>query len=174
MIDRFKNWVFAVCFGLCGLSSFLGAEGVFDSIGKEVHDVFEGVKGSIVKVKSDNGVMMLTGSGFFIDGEGTVLTSSLIVVDDTATTVETEDGKWDARVLGKDLRSGIALLKVYGVKSKPLTFSAGNTLKAASAVIGVGYPYNLPVAPSFGLVGGFDFQYLNKFFPTTHIRANLP
>ena len=160
-------------FFIC-LGNPLVAEGVFDSIGKEVHDVFEQVKDSVVKVKSDNGVMMLTGSGFFIDQEGTLLTSSLIVVDDTATTVETEEGKWEARVLGKDMRSGIALLKVYGVKSKPLTFASGNSLKAASAVVGVGYPYNLPVAPSFGLVAGFDFQYLNKFFPTTHIRANLP
>jgi S1-C subfamily serine protease len=178
MTVRFKNSIFGASFGVfacLSLSlSLLSAQGVFDSIGKEVHDVFEGVKRSVVKVKSDNGVMMLTGSGFFIDAEGTLVTSSLIVVDDTATTVETEDGKWDARVLGKDLRSGIALLKVYGVKTKPLVLSSSSSLKAASAVIGVGYPYNLPVAPSFGLVGGFDFQYLNKYFPTTHIRANLP
>ncbi len=171
----FLNRCFLILMALIfGAVSQGNAQGVFDSIGKEVHDVFERVKDSVVKVKSDNGVMMLTGSGFFIDEEGTLLTSSLIVVDDTATTVETEENKWEARVLGKDLRSGLALLKVYGVKSKPLTFAVSNSLKAASAVVGVGFPYNLPVAPSFGLVAGFDFQYLNKFFPTTHIRANLP
>jgi len=174
MIDLFKTrLLFFVALVFCA-NGTMNAQGVFDSIGKEVNDVFERVKESVVKVKSDNGVMMLTGSGFFIDQEGTLLTSSLIVVDDTATTVESEDKQWEARVLGKDLRSGLALLKVYGMKSKPLVFASANSLKAASAVVGVGYPYNRPVAARFGLVAGFDFQYLNKFFPTTHIRANLP
>lgn len=153
---------------------FVSSQSVFDSIGREVHQVFELVKDSVVKVKSDNGAMTLTGSGFFIDTEGLLVTSALIVVDDHATTVESFDNKWDAKVIGKDSRSGVALLKVYGIKSKPLVLLEGDSLKAGSAVVGVGYPYNLPVAPSFGLVSGFDFQYLNKFFPTTHIRSSLP
>lgn len=161
-------------FFLITFSSILPAQGVFDSIGREVHEVFERVKGSVVKIKSDNGVMTLTGSGFFVDGEGTILTSSLVIADENATSVETQEGRWDAKVIGKDARSGLALLKIYGARSKPLPFTDSNLLKVGSAVIGVGYPYNLPVAQSFGLVGGFDFQYLNKFFPTTHIRASLP
>ena len=166
MIDLFKTrLLFFVALVFCANGTVNG-QGVFDSIGREVNDVFERVKESVVKVKSDNGVMMLTGSGFFIDQEGTLLTSSLIVVDDTATTVESEDKQWEARVLGKDLRSGLALLKVYGVKSKPLVFAPENHLKAASAVVGVGYPYNLPVAPSFGLVAGFDFQYFTSTYTT--------
>ncbi len=155
--------------------SALTAQGVFESIGQEVNNLFEKVKPSIVKIRSDNGLLTLVGSGFYIDQKGTILTSAMIVADDTATSVELDGVKLDAQVIGKDVRSGLALLRVYNDGKTPfLTFGNSSQLKPATAVVGVGYPYNLPVAPSFGLVGGFDVQYLNRFFATTHIRVNLP
>jgi S1-C subfamily serine protease len=32
---------------------------------------------------------------------------------------------------------------------------------------------DLPLTPSFGVVGGFDRKYLDRYFATTHIRANV-
>ena len=33
---------------------------------------------------------------------------------------------------------------------------------------------NLPLTPSFGVLGGFDREYLGQYFATTHLRANVP
>jgi serine protease Do len=76
--------------------------------------------------------------------------------------------------VGRDLRSELALLRIYAGETPCLKLAQGAELTAASAVIGIGYPYNLPAAPNFGLVSGFDTQYLSRFFATTHVRANMP
>jgi S1-C subfamily serine protease len=47
-------------------------------------------------------------------------------------------------------------------------------LRVASPVIVIGYPMDLPAAPSLGLVAGFDQKFLGNYLPTTHIRANVP
>jgi serine protease Do len=41
-------------------------------------------------------------------------------------------------------------------------------------VLAIGYPMDLPITPSFGIVGGFDIRYLGRVFATAHIRANVP
>src|SRR5262249_9641601 len=46
-------------------------------------------------------------------------------------------------------------------------------LKLASPVVTIGYPMDLSVTPSFGMIGGFDLKYLNQYFSTTLIRANI-
>ena len=35
----------------------------------------------------------------------------------------------------------------------------------------IGFPVNLAATPSFGIVGGFDRQFLDRYFMTTHIRC---
>jgi S1-C subfamily serine protease len=37
----------------------------------------------------------------------------------------------------------------------------------------IGYPMDLPLTPSFGLLGGFDRKYLGRYFATTLLRANV-
>ena len=40
--------------------------------------------------------------------------------------------------------------------------------------LAIGFPVNLAATPSFGIVGGFDRQFLGRYFMTTHIRAIVP
>jgi S1-C subfamily serine protease len=75
-----------------------------------------------------------------------------------------------AKLLIADARSGIALLKVdYNSPFIPIGNSKG--LSLASPVVAIGFPVNLAATPSFGIVGGFDRQFLGRYFMTTHIRA---
>ena len=87
--------------------------------------------------------------------------------------IEYQDKKIEAKILGRDMRSGIAVLKVNLAQTPYLKFGDSDKLKIAMAVIGVAYPFDLPASPTFGIVTGFDVRYLNYFFATTHIRTGL-
>ncbi len=165
------------CFSACLIIFLSAAEiacaGVIDSISGEVQQVFEKAAPAIVKVRSTGGYRPLAGTGFFIDSEGTLLTSYEVVRDSPDVWIEYKAQKLQAKILGRDQRSGVALLKVDEHNTPYLPFGNSDAVKMASGVIGIAYPYNLPLTPSFGWVKGFDVRYLNRFFATTHIRASV-
>ncbi len=150
------------------------ATGVFDSISSEVNTIFQNSSPAVVKVRTISGSSPLAGTGFFINDSGVILTSYAVVRDSEKAWIEYQDRKLTADIIGKDPRSGVALLKVDEKGTPFLKLGDSSELKMASGLVSVAFPYNLPVAPAFGFVTGFDVRYLNRFFATTHIRANVP
>jgi S1-C subfamily serine protease len=158
------------------------AQGVLDAISQEVNGIFEKAKPAVVRIRASqfnsDGDIQYVGSGFFIDGKGTILTAERIIGDSTEAKVEYNGQSLDAKILGRDVRSGIALLRVTTGVTPFLKFTETNNLKTGIFVVAVGFPDNRPVAPSFGPIAGFDAQFAtpggNRFFCTTHIRANSP
>jgi serine protease Do len=147
---------------------------IFQSIGEEVNALFDKSKGAVVQVQSGDGNVMLSGTGFFIDDKGTVLTSSTVIGDNLSARVSVNGDFEPARIVGNDPRSGLAELQVADDGSPSLPLGESTDLKTGYAVITIGYPLNLPVAPSQGMVSGFDVRYMNQFFATTHIHASVP
>ena len=165
----------AVAFSSVGVSVPLrAADDVFQSIGEQVNLIFEKTKASVVQVQSGDTGLTLAGSGFFIDNKGTVLTSSTIIGDNTSVRVVINGKEMAARIVGNDPRSGVAVLQIAFDNSPGIVEGHSIDLKTGYLVVGVGFPLNLPAAPSDGLVSGFDVRYLNKFFATTHIHASVP
>jgi serine protease Do len=150
------------------------ATDIFQAVGEEVNSLFEKAKPAVVKVESGDGDLILGGTGFFIDDQGTILTSSTVLGGNSSVRVTVNGLQLDAKILGNDPRSGLAMLRVSDPENPFLTLGHSTDLKTGYAVITVGYPLNLPVSPSEGLVSGFDVRYLNRFFATTHIHANVP
>jgi serine protease Do len=162
-------WI--VCGGAASIP--LHASDIFESIGEEVNALFERSQSAVVQVQSGDGSVTLAGTGFFIDDKGTILTSSTVIGDNTTARVEINGEEMPARILGDDPRSGLAELQVAENGTPSLPLGESIDLKTGYSVLAIGYPLNLPVAPSQGLVSGFDVRYLNQFFATTHIHANL-
>lgn len=152
---------------------FVSASGVFDSISEEVNRIFQESSPAVVKVRTISGNNSLAGTGFFINDSGVILTSYAVVRDSQKVFIEYENRRVAAEVLGKDARSGVALLQVEERGTPYLKLGDSSELKIASGLVSVAYPYNLPAAPAFGFVTGFDVRYLNRFFATTHIRASV-
>ncbi len=158
---------------LCLLPAIAPAASVFDAIGQEVNAIFEKNRPAIVRVRSEGDELTMAGTGFFLDDKGTVLTASPILGENVMASVEF-NGTWmSAKILGRDARSGVALLQIPQGLTPFVTVGSSAPLKTGLAVMAIGYPRNLPVAPTFGFVSGFDFRYLDRYFPTTHIRANV-
>ena len=47
-------------------------------------------------------------------------------------------------------------------------------LEIATPIVAIGYPLDLAETPSFGMIAGFDRKCFGGYFPTRHLRVNLP
>lgn len=153
----------------------LGDEAMTDAIESTLDKIFQDGRGAVVRVESHDDFGKVAGTGFFADASGTIYTHSSVVGDGMDLTVTQGERKFPARLLAKDKRTGIALIKVDGAGVTPfLVCGDSRELKVSSPIIVIGYPYDHDATPSFGIVGGFDRKSKGKFFTTTHIRANIP
>src|SRR5437588_4876437 len=143
------------------------------AISREVKDVFDRAAKAVVKIEATDQHGELSGTGFFVDPTGTLYTAYSVGGEAENVTVEFKGKKYPARQLLADLRSGIALLKVdLATPTQPI----GNSgqLEIATPVVAIGYPLDLAETPSFGMIGGFDRKCFGGYFPTKHLRVNLP
>jgi serine protease Do len=158
------------------------AADVFQLTGDEANALFDKAKAAVVQVRSGDRGFILAGSGFFIDDQGTLLTSSTILGDNKSARVVINGVEMDAKILGNDPRSGLAMLRISYGESPSLPLARSSSLQTGDGVLAIGYPLSLPVAPSQGPVSGFDASYLARVdsdlskvesFATTHIHANI-
>ena len=169
--------IFSVVLAFAGApAAFAGP--VADSLSTEVREVFERCKGAVVKVEASDKTGQLCGTGFFIDPNGTLLTSYSVGGESRDFVVITPDNvKTPARLLIADARAGIAMLRAENVPAgTPFLSMAAkpSELTVATPVVTVAYPMDMPLTPSFGMIAGFDLKYLGRYFATTHIRASVP
>lgn len=92
------------------------------------------------------------GSGFFISREGHILTNAHVVQNAESIRVKTSDRKeYDAKVIGFDTRTDVALLKIDTV-STPVKFANVNQLKEGEWVAAVGSPFGFENTITAGIV----------------------
>ncbi len=152
------------------------AESVADTLSQEVRAVYERCQQAVVKVEASDKDGQLCGTGFFIDPNGTLITSFSVGGESSDIVVTRGEMKFPARRLIADCRSGIAILKIE-TADQPTPFlpmAKSNDLSVAAPVVSVAYPLDMPLTPSFGMVSGFSLKYLDRYFATTHIRASVP
>jgi serine protease Do len=145
-----------------------------EALSREVREVVHEKGDAICRIEADDEHGHLRGTGFFIDADGTLLTSYSAGGASQDITVTVGKQRYPARRLIADERVGIAVLKI--VAERPvrfLKFGKSTELGIASFVITAGYPLDLPLSPSFGPVAGMDIGFDGRFFATRHIRANV-
>ncbi len=174
---RPKRFALAACGALLGAARVFAADEepgkVLAAIEQQVRAVYDHSGSAVVRIEATDANGRLAGTGFFIDPNGTLYTSYSVGGESQDITVHFRGVPHPATRLTRDLRSGIAVLKI-DAETPFLTFGKARNLALASPVIALGYPRDLPLTPSFGIVGGFDVKYAGRYFATTHIRANVP
>ena len=141
---------------------------------QQVRDVVARASDAICRVEGDDEHGHLRGTGFFVDADGTLLTSYSIggVAQNIVVTVSEQ--RFPATRLVADQRAGVAILKVASERPfRFLKFGRSTDLAVASPVVTAGYPLDLPLAPAYGLVAGMDLGVSGRYFATRHIRASL-
>ena len=97
---------------------------------------------------------MSLGSGFFISDDGYVVTNNHVIDKGQAMTVITDDGtEYTAKVIGKDDKTDLALLKIDapGKKFTYVKFSEGD-VHVGDWVVAVGNPFGLGGTVTAGIV----------------------
>ncbi len=95
------------------------------------------------------------GSGFFISEDGYVVTNNHVVSDGSAYTVVLNDGtELDAKLIGKDSRTDLAVLKVDASSRKftYVNFADDNKTRVGDWVVAVGNPFGLGGTVTAGIV----------------------
>ncbi len=167
----------AACGLIFGAARLFSAEEdagkMLDAIQQQVRAIYDSSGAAVVRIEATAGRDRVAGTGFFIDPNGTLYTSYGVGGESQDIVVHFRGARHPATRLISDLRSGIALLKIEA-ETPFLTFAKARELALAAPVIALGYPRELPLTPSFGIVGGFDLKLGDRYFATTHIRASLP
>jgi serine protease Do len=95
-----------------------------------------------------------TGSGFIIGSDGVIVTNAHVVEGANSVQVRLFDGRrFLAKVLGKDVRTDLAVLKIDGATGLPvLPLGDSNRLRVGNFVLALGHPFGLEHSVSFGIV----------------------
>ncbi len=94
------------------------------------------------------------GSGFIIDKEGYILTNNHVVegADEIKVTLKNEE-KYEARVVGADPKTDIALIKIDADNDLPvLAFGDSDELRTGEWVMAIGNPFGLNHTVTVGVV----------------------
>jgi serine protease Do len=94
------------------------------------------------------------GSGFIIDRDGYILTNNHVVEKAVSIKVKLSDEKeYDAKVIGKDAKTDIALIKIDAKHDLPVAaFGDSNSLEVGDWVIAIGNPFGLEQTVTAGIV----------------------
>ena len=98
-------------------------------------------------------IMTAQGSGFFITADGYAVTNNHVVDKAKAVEITTDDGKtYDAKVVGTDARTDLALIKVDGRSDFPYVKLAETSPRIGDWVVAVGNPFGLGGTVTAGIV----------------------
>jgi S1-C subfamily serine protease len=108
-----------------------------------------------------------SGSGFVLDGDGHVATNAHVVTEGEGGNVRraadvyvqfADGNQVDARIIGVDPNSDIALLRVdpAGLTLRPLPLGTSRALQVGAPVAAIGSPYGEPQSLSVGVISGLD------------------
>ena len=100
-----------------------------------------------------------TGSGFVVDDEGFILTNAHVVDGATDVRVSFSDNKTrEARIVGKDQSTDLALLKVdtAGLDLRPLALGDSKTVQVGDPTVAIGNPFGLDRTLTTGVISALQ------------------
>jgi len=143
---------------------------LLEEMSRGFHAITEVIKPSVVKILARHesplpddlmhrslrdriGSEINIGSGVVLDTDGYIVTSNHVVDDATSVQVELSDGrKYDARVIGTDPGTDLAVLKVSADRLHPAQFADSDAVEVGHIVLAVGSPFRLEQSVSHGIV----------------------
>jgi S1-C subfamily serine protease len=103
-----------------------------------------------------------SGSGFVIDDKGHILTNAHVVsgAGDTQVTLGEDDDPVDARLVGKDTSTDVAVLEVDPDEAElhPLRLGSSSELDVGDPVVAIGNPFGLERTVTTGIVSALQRQ----------------
>lgn len=103
-------------------------------------------------------VLQGLGSGVIVSEDGYILTNNHVVegADADGVKVALADGKtkYDAKVVGRDPRTDVAVLKIEAKNLPAITIANSDKLEVGDVVLAIGNPFNVGQSVTMGIVSG--------------------
>jgi S1-C subfamily serine protease len=135
--------------------------------------------GIVLIVTYDNtGAEIRTGSGFFIDGEGRIMTNALVIKDAYSAKVLSESNYYNnVSILSIDEDLDLALIHVSARKESHLEFDFEYKIKKGEKVVAVGRPFGLKKTVLEGLISdvhniGESLEYIQTNIPVSFFHTS--
>lgn len=112
------------------------------------------------------------GSGFIVSNDGYILTNYHVVEKADTVTVTTLEGKeYQAKKIGSDPSTDIAVLKIEAKNLPTLSLADSSTVEVGEWVLAVGNPFGLQASVSAGIISAkgrsdLDIARVENFFQT--------
>ncbi len=131
-----------------------------DARSRAIRQIYASASPSVVSVRVREGGSSASGTGFVIDADdGTIVTNAHVVSGAGQVQVRFDDrgATTDAKVLGSDESSDLAVLRVDAAKTKSLTSLAladSDTVQVGDLAVAIGYPLGLDRTATAGIISG--------------------
>src|SRR3954447_14146042 len=118
------------------------------------HDVYESAKDSVAYITTGSG----TGSGFVVSTDGYIVTNAHVVEDNQGTIkAKVGDGKQlNAKLVGEDASTDLALLKVDASNLKPLALGDSSGVEVGDPAYAIGNPFGLDRTLTVGVISALQ------------------
>ena len=115
------------------------------------------VSPSVVSIEVRNSTSGGTGSGFFLDSSGHILTNnhviSLAATDGASISVKLANGKtYDAKLIGRDVSYDLAVIKIPVTDAPALQLGNSDEVQVGDGVIAIGSPLGLTGTVTSGII----------------------
>jgi serine protease Do len=116
------------------------------------------------------------GSGFFIDGNGTIVTNHHVIEGAEEITVRTSDGReLPADIVGSDEPTDLAVLRVRGGGRFPyVTFDDASHVRVGDWVVAVGNPFGLDGTATAGIVSAIGRRDAGSSAYVDYMQIDAP
>jgi putative serine protease PepD len=120
------------------------------------HDVYANAKDSVAYITTQTG----TGSGFVVSNDGYIVTNAHVIEGANGQIkAKVGDGKTlNAKLVGQDASTDLALLKVDATNLKPLALGDSSTVQVGDPAYAIGNPFGLDRTLTTGVISALQRQ----------------
>ena len=122
-------------------------------------DVYEKIMPSVVSIVCSDSRSTSTGTGVIMDASGYIITNAHVVEDARAIRVLLTDGReLEARCVGSDVLSDLAVLRVNAIGLTPAVFGDSDKLRVGDEVVAIGDPLGVELRGTMtnGIISGIN------------------
>ncbi len=142
---------------------------------QDVPEIFRRFFGPIPHGPQPGGERQSAGSGFIVSSDGYILTNNHVVDGADQVTVRLSDRReLDAKVIGTDEQTDIALLKIDATGLPVVSIGDSTLLKPGQWVVAVGSPFGMDHSVTHGIVSAIGRGYDRSQQYVPFIQTDVP
>jgi serine protease Do len=142
---------------------------------EDIPEIFRRFFGPLPRGQQPGAERRSAGSGFIISSDGYILTNNHVVGDANQVTVRLSDRReLDAKVIGTDEQTDIALLKIEATGLPVVSIGDSTQLKPGQWVVAVGSPFGMDHTVTHGIVSAVGRGYDRSQQYVPFIQTDVP